>query len=82
MNCGNCLMENVELVRLNADGTCPVCGIIPYIRARGSATTDELMPRGCDQDAVGKALARLLESGAVRNRRDPEGLRWFLKGGK
>jgi len=26
MNCGNCLLDRVELVALAADGTCPKCG--------------------------------------------------------
>lgn len=26
MNCGNCLLETVEMVQLDADGTCPKCG--------------------------------------------------------
>lgn len=26
MNCGECLMRNVELVALRADGVCPRCG--------------------------------------------------------
>ena len=82
MNCGNCLIENVEIVPLKADGTCPVCNILPYLRLHGSAITDELMPWGTDREAVAKALARLLESGAVRNRKDPEGLRWFPVGGR
>ena len=39
MNCGNCLMENFEMVRLNDDGTCPVCG---FSRTSGHA---EAQPR-------------------------------------
>ncbi len=29
MNCGNCLMERIEIVKLRADGSCPKCHAKP-----------------------------------------------------
>lgn len=29
MNCGNCLLETVEVIKLASDGSCPNCGSDP-----------------------------------------------------